>query len=88
MLPQLVNLEMLVQLLQDRLIWMKWVWDLLDFKGTTEFQPEILLTQITAQVVVQLVALQQQRHILLLAHLVQTQVVQSTTQLIVAVYFR
>jgi hypothetical protein len=88
MLPQLVNLEMLVQLLQDRLIWMKWVWDLSVFKGTTEFQPEILLTQITAQVVVQLVALQQQRHILLLAHLVQTQVVQSTTQLIVAVYFR
>ena len=87
MLPQLVNLEMLVQLLQDRLIWMKWVWDLSVFKGTTEFQPEILLTQITAQVVVQLVALQQQRHILLLAHLVQTQVVQSTTQLIVAVYF-
>ena len=88
MLPQLVNLEMLVQLLQDRLIWMKWVWDLSVFKGTTEFQPEILLTQITVQVVVQLVALLQQRHILLLAHLVQTQVVQSTTQLIVAVYFR
>ena len=66
---------------------MKWVWDHSDFKGTTEFQPEILLTLITVLEVVQLVVLQLQRHTLLLELLALTLVVQLTTQLIVAVYF-
>jgi hypothetical protein len=59
----LVNLDRLVQSLQAKLTWTKWVWAHSGFKVTTVFLQETQLILTTVQVAAQLVVLHLLNHI-------------------------